>query len=119
MKKHKKRKLTILDLPFISILDERPKSGQFILLAWDIRGYCGYESTYWDMDDDHCKHAVAWLPLPENHVYSRRCAVVLKRRHKLPILKWSMHFTEVKEGQYINVDKIPKVAYVTKTNITQ
>lgn len=119
MKKKHKRKLTILDLPFLSILDERPKAGQFILLAWDIRGYCGYESTYWDKDDEHCKHAVAWFPLPENHVYSRRCAVVLKRRpnSSLPILRWSIHFTTVKEGQYINADKVPKVAHMCNNTL--
>ncbi len=118
MSKKKKRKLTILDLPFISILDERPKAGQFILLAWDIRGYCGYESTYWDKEDENCKHAVAWFPLPENHVYSRRCSVVLKRKARnTPILlTWSRHFNTFKEGQYINIDKIPKVAHICKGN---
>lgn len=111
----KKRKLTLLDLDFISILDLRPKYGQFILLAWEIGGYCGYESTYWDKEDAHCKHAVAWFPLPSNHVYSRKCAVALKKfnRSKPTILKWSKHFSK-HNGAYISTDKMPRTAHEEK-----
>lgn len=110
MVKHKN--VQILDLPFISILDKRPKAGQFILMAWDIGGYCGYESTYWNPTEEHCRHAVLWMPLPENHAFTRRCAVVLKRRFKLKpvILKWSAHFSVVRNGKYISEDNLKKIA---------
>lgn len=107
-----RRPLTILDLKFISILDERPKQNQFIMLAWDIKGYCGYESTYWDNTDEHCKHAVAWFPLRQEHVYTKSCAVVLKKRfkYKVPKLKWSHHFSIIKDNKYISKDRLPKLA---------
>lgn len=113
----KKRKLNILNLPFISILDERPKAEQFILLAWDIRGWCGYESVWWDKEEEHCKHAVAWLPLPETHVYTRRCAIVLKKRPRTTpvILKWSKHYNKISNGNYINIDKAPRLAHVNRS----
>ena len=106
MSKKKKRRLTILDLDFISILDRRPVDGQFILLAWDINGYCGYESTTWDTEDKHCQHGVAWFPLPETHLYTKNCSLVLRKNNKhkttAPILKWSSHFSRYANDKYMN-----------------
>ena len=110
------RDVTVVDLPFISILDKRPKAGEFILLGWDIQGWCGYESTYWDKDEEHCKQAVVWMPLPEEHVFTRRCAVVLKKKLRLRpvLLKWSKHFSYVNNGKYMSDSVREKEAYIAR-----
>lgn len=113
MNRKKKRQLTVLDLPFKSILDERPRAGQFILMAWDIKGYCGYESIYWDKDDERCKNCVLWMALPMNHVYTRGCAVVtskVKNKAIPTLLAWSNHFSYTINNKYVSLDKLRKVA---------
>lgn len=114
----KPRWINITDLPFISILDNRPKAEQFVLIAWEMNGYCGYESIYWDNKDFRCKHAVAWCNLEFNHVFTRKCAVALKKKERLRpvILRWSKHFAHYKDGKYLSTDKLPKVAERLSTN---
>lgn len=103
-----KKQLTILSLPFKSILNERPKAGQFVLIAFDMRGYCGYESVYWDKEDDHCQYCVAWLPIGTGHVFTKHCAI--EKGRKFPILDWSFHFAHNISGYYISKDKLKKEA---------
>lgn len=109
---YKEEDFTIADLPFISILDKRPKAGQFIMIAWDINGWCGYESTFWDNEDANCKHTVAWLPLKEEDTFTRHCAIDLQVNEKVrPIkLKWSKHYSALKNGKYVSISSIAKVA---------
>lgn len=109
--KRNRRVLGLSDLPFRSILDERPKSGTLILMAWDINGYSGFESTWWDTDDERCKHCVMWIPLPTNQLYNRGCAIKASKSRLVPtILKWSKHFATYINGKYISEDKLRKVA---------
>jgi hypothetical protein len=106
----RQRPQSIIDLPFISILERRPATNQFIMLAWSKGGYSGYESTYWDVEDALCQHAVAWLPLPKTHVFTKACAVQLKRSKLCPVLRWSHHFSCLIGDLYYSKDKLPKVA---------
>lgn len=109
-RKHHKRLLTILDLPFKSILDDRPYKGQFVLIAWDINGFCGFTSTYWDIESMECQHCVMWMPLLQSHIYTRNCAVSSCLRAKATILKWSQHFSVIINNYYISKSKLPKKA---------
>lgn len=110
--------LTVSDLPFKSILDIQPKHGQYILMAWDIRGYSGIESIFWDAANWKCRHCVMWLPMAVDQLFTRACAVNKSRRmiQKLPLLKWHEHFSIKTNNKYISLDKLPKAASMEKFN---
>ena len=110
--KHKKRVLSVLDLPMKSILDERPRAGQFCLIAWDIAGYCGYSSVFWDVEDYKCQQCVMWMGLSQNQVYTKNCAITTSKKLGLTpiILRWSEHFSIVFNNYYISKHKLAKPA---------
>lgn len=106
----RKRDRSVISLDWRSILDERPKAGQFVLIAWDINGYCGFESTYWDTNDFSCKAAVMWTPLIHRHTFGRQSAVLRRKKGKYPLLDWSEHFSRLIDKKYVSKSKIPKPA---------
>lgn len=116
---NKKKLLTVASLPFRSILDERPNKGQFVLVAWDIRGFSGFESIFWDIENKTCKNCVMWLPLSTSQLFTRDCGVTKRRRTRFKevILKWSEHYSIIINNKYVSLDKLPKAASVTEWGV--
>lgn len=109
MRYHKRTK-SITSLKFRSILHERPKTGQFVLIAWDIRGNCGYCSIIWDIQSFECQHAVGWLPLRKNDVLTRLWGVAARARLRMPVLAWSEHYSHLNGTDYVSKTRLVKVA---------
>lgn len=105
-----KKERSILGLRWKSILSDRPKQNQWVLIAWQIGNYIGYNSVVWDTDDNYCQHAVAWCALGSKEVIPKSFAVDRANKAKLPLLDWSHHFSVMINNIYIGKDKLPKKA---------
>lgn len=114
MSKHKPVPQALLSrLPFRSILTERPRDGQWILAGWEVDGYVGFESCFWDTDDFRCQHCCMWLPLYKAETNLGKATAIARRKpynNKWPILDWHQHFSKLNNGRYAGKNKLSRLA---------